>query len=168
MALHRQDRTVLEAREWCADGSLFAIVDACDAPMVLAHVRTLGETRAVSLYRGSAEDVYESIAPYLLQVDAETFDWIVDTLWADPWGIFVRSDASFAHLRTHFRKFLMVESPSGEEWYFRFYDPRVVSVFLSTCTTDELSTFFGPADMIAIVDEDTLGVMAFAPERVPG
>ena len=32
----------------------------------------------------------------------------------------------------------------GKDMYFRLYDPRVLRVFLPTCTPDELTDFFGP------------------------
>jgi len=37
-----------------------------------------------------------------------------------------------------------VQDAKGKDMYFRFYDPRVLRVFLPTCTPEELSDFFGP------------------------
>lgn len=34
--------------------------------------------------------------------------------------------------------------PEGREVYFRYYDPRVLRLFLPTCTPEEINTFFGP------------------------
>jgi hypothetical protein len=39
----------------------------------------------------------------------------------------------------------MVEDARGKEMYFRFYDPRVLRVFLPTCTAQEAQDFFGPS-----------------------
>jgi hypothetical protein len=149
-------------RELAGAGSLFAILDACDEPAIPPKVETLGEERGVSLYRGMAEEQYADIAPYLVAVDDMTIDWILGTLWGEPWGIFVVSDAGLATLRTHFRKFLLVDAPSGEQWYFRFYDPRVLAKYLPTCTIEELRAFYGRAGPAGVVQAygipDTDGV----------
>ena len=84
--MRREEQTVLEAREWAERGELYAILDACDTPSVVEKVKELGDERAVSLYRGTAEEEFESIAPYLVVVDTAVFDWIAETLWAEPWG----------------------------------------------------------------------------------
>ncbi len=163
--IRREEHTVLEAREWAEGGQLFAILDACDTPSVVEKVKELGEARAVSLYRGTAEEEFESIAPYLVVVDTAVFDWITETLWAEPWGVFVRSAATLEQLRTHFRKFLLVEGPDGEEWYFRFYDPRVLATYLETCTERELGEFLGVVEGFGVVDPESYCIVTLA--RVP-
>jgi len=122
---------------------LYAILDACDAAVVPPKVNELGEENGVSLYRGEAEEDYWAIAPYLVRVDASVLDWIVTTLWEEPWSIFVVAGADLETLRTHFRKFLTAQMPDGEKVYFRFYDPRVIQQFLPTCNDAELGEFFG-------------------------
>jgi hypothetical protein len=156
--------TVRKAREWSESGQLYAILDACDTPSVPDKAKELGETRAVSLYRGQAEEQLEAIAPYLVSVDAQLFDWITGTLWSEPWGILVRSKGDLQSLRLHFRRLLFVESPTGEEWYFRYYDPRVLEKYLRTCTQEELASFFGPVTMFCVTDEQTYGVKAISRE----
>ncbi len=129
-----------------APGTLYAILDACDEPSVPAKVRELGEQRAVSLYRGSAEEEYWAIAPYLACVDEDLLGWIVDNLWNAPWGVFAVAQTDLAGLRKHFRRFLMVEALEGRQVYFRFYDPRVLPRFVQTCTAGEAEQFFGPIE----------------------
>lgn len=158
MAVHAVLFSVLEAREWAEAGQLFAILDACDTPVVLEKAKALGEQRAVSLYRGGPGEELEAIAPYLVSVDANVFDWITETLWSEPWGFFARCPSDLESLRTHFRRFLMVESPEGEEWYFRYYDPRVLDRYLPTCTEGELADFFGPIASFALTDLESYGV----------
>src|SRR5688572_27809744 len=116
--------TVFDVRTLARGGMLYAILDACDAPAVPPKVESLGEARGVSLYKGTSQERYADIAPYLVAVDDELLDWILTTLWSEPWGVFAQTKASIDELRTHFRKFLIATGPNGEEWYFRFYDPR--------------------------------------------
>ena len=39
---------------------------------------------------------------------------------------------------------VVVESPTGQPWYFRYYDPRVLPKFIENATEAELDRFFGP------------------------
>ena len=137
-------------------GALRAILDACDAPTVPPTVASLGHGRGASLYRGTAEEQFADVAPYLVEVDEPVLDWILETLWSQPWGIFVEASAGMDALRTHFRKFLVVRAPapSVEKWYFRFYDPRVLVKYLATCTEAELTEFYGPVRAFGVRDDD--------------
>ena len=126
--------------------NLYAILDACDEPRVPEKAELVGNERIASLYRGAAQRDYWAFAPYLAVVDETLLDWIAENLWEDNWGIFAVSDVDFPSMRKHFRKFLMVEMPDGEEMYFRYYDPRVLKTFLESATTEELSGFFGPIE----------------------
>ena len=146
--------TVFDVRTLARGGMLYAILDACDAPAVPPKVESLGEARGVSLYKGTSQERYADIAPYLVAVDDELLDWILTTLWSEPWGMFAQTKASIDELRTHFRKFLIATGPNGEEWYFRFYDPRVLTKYLPTCTDGELRDFFGPVTAYGVADPD--------------
>lgn len=139
-----------ELRALAAAGRLYAVVDACDTPSVPEKAREVGDARAVSLYRGSADEMYWAFAPYLFVVDGEVLEWIVGELWTEPWGIFAVADADLEAVRRHFRRFLLVESPEGEQWYFRFYDPRVLPTFLVTATNKETCDLMGPISEIGI------------------
>ncbi len=47
-------------------------------------------------------------------------------------------------MRRHLRRFLLVEDDeTGERFFFRFYDPRTLRVFLPTCTPRQREDFFG-------------------------
>ncbi len=47
-------------------------------------------------------------------------------------------------MRKHFRTFLMVKGSDGESLCFRYYDPRVLSIYLPTTNEEERNTVFGP------------------------
>lgn len=136
------------------NSQLYAVLDACGEPAVPEKVREL-DTQAVSLYRGQAEEDFWAIAPYLVAVDDELLAWIARALTGTPWGILAISNVGIEQLRRHFRKFLMVKTPSGNEVYFRFYDPRVLPHFLKGCNSEERASFFGPVDSFVIPQDDT-------------
>jgi Domain of unknown function (DUF4123) len=149
--------SVAELRQVAARGGLCAILDACDEPRVPIRVAALGSD-AAPLYQGKAQEELWAIAPYLVRVDPDALMWITESLWTDPWGVFVISDAPLEAVRTHFRRFLLVDAPDGGQWYFRFYDPRVLAKFLPTCDAAQVTDFFGPVEAFGWVDLDTYGV----------
>ena len=152
-------------RTLAASGELYAIADATDTPAVPKKALELGPTRAVSLYRGTAEEEFWEVAPYLMHVDAAVLDWILSTLDLTRWGIFAVSKADLKTLRTHFRHFLKVMEPEGEVWLFRFFDPRVFRPFLPACSGDELRTLFGPSCAYALSRAGTQEALFLQPGR---
>lgn len=143
---------------WLQAGhSLFAVLDACDEPLVLHIVAELGKS-AVSLYHGKAAEEYASFAPYLVSVNDATLQTIQTELAARPWGFLAGTpaDITLADVRRHFRKFLMVQSPEGKELYFRFYDPRFLPIFLQSLHGQDLQDFLGPLQFLMTIEDNSL------------
>jgi len=119
-----------------------------------------------SLYRNKQDQdqIQPSVAPFLFDypncVDFE--DLVIGKGWGNAWGIWVLSEADFESLYRHFRRFLVVQTQDGQELYFRFYDPRVLRVFLPTCDTDQLLDFFGPVETFVMEDEDPSQCIIFS------
>ena len=59
------------------------------------------------------------------------------------------------------RRFLTVYDHTGKPMYFRYYDPRVLRVFLPTCTPAEQQTMFGPVQSYFAEDEDPDSLLEF-------
>jgi hypothetical protein len=141
---------VLQTTEDSAS-QVFAILDACDDPVVLSRVREMGDS-ALMLYQGNAAEDFYAIAPYIVEADEELLHWISENVSMNPWGILLSSPEPIQIVRRHLRKFLFVKSPEGKELYFRFYDPRVIATFLDSCTVEDALTFFGPIQSILVPD----------------
>jgi hypothetical protein len=77
--------------------------------------------------------------------------------------VFVIAPAAMEALRNHFRRFLMVRLPAERLVYFRFYDPRVLRVYLPTCTPEELELIFGPVDYFVMESGETRGELIVFP-----
>ena len=59
----------------------------------------------------------------------------------------IRDTCRRLQVRRHFRKYLMVEAEGDDSrLYFRFYDPRVLRVFLPTCPPESKQAFFGDVE----------------------
>ncbi|HKS41117.1 MAG TPA: DUF4123 domain-containing protein [Blastocatellia bacterium] len=127
------------------DTNVFAVLDGASVPGLLDKLYTLSPNFCC-LFRGELQPDMAEVAPYLVQLESgsEFTNWIIRQGWGNHWGIFASSEADFRQMRTHFRTFLIVYDETGRPLRFRYYDPRVLRTFLPTCTTEELTTLFGP------------------------
>jgi len=117
------------------------------------------------LYAGALHPDLEVAAPYLVQLDFEDryARRLIEQAWGNSWGIFLRADIRMERLRRHLRTFLVALGPNGKRLVFRYYDPRVLRVYLPTCVPAELATMFGPIDRFwtEAVQPDTLQEFRF-------
>lgn len=138
------DIAALEARLRAADPKIYGVLDSVDEPDVVDRAND-NKDRCTNLYIGSAERDYWAISPYLLLMNAEDLEWIQTSLQPDSWGILAETTADLSTMKRHFRKFLTVrDGVSGRFLLFRFYDPRVLPVFLESCSVQQAREFFGP------------------------
>lgn len=113
------------------------------------------------LYSGPIAPALEMAAPYLLQLehDSEETRRLIELSWGNSWGIFLRSPTNMRNLRKHLRGFLIVHDWKGSRMAFRYYDPRILRVYLPTCTSEELRTVFGPIEFFWTEDGDDMDQM---------
>lgn len=126
--------------------NLYAVLDAARDDRILTLLReSPNPTR--SLLAGVRGDTLADVASYLVQLAPN--DWLLSALvhegWGYAWGIYLDCPLPFDQVRRHLRHFLRVRAEGEKDFlYFRFYDPRVLSIFLPTCTPDQLREFHGP------------------------
>jgi hypothetical protein len=135
--------------------SVYAVLDGAAIPNLLDELYEL-ESEFACLYRGELEPDIAQVAPYLVQLDDEPdfTEWLIEEGWGKHWGIFALSDVDLRTMRKHFRRFLTVYDPDGKPMLFRYYDPRVLRLYLPTCTSEELTTVFGPIEWFLLEDDD--------------
>jgi len=123
---------------------VYAVLDGASVPNLLSELEA-SQTRNQCLLRGELDPALANAAPYLvhLQADSPLTDWLLKG-WGNHWGIFVITQAEFIDLRKHLRAILVVYDPDGKPLYFRYYDPRVLQVYLTTCNAQETKQVFGP------------------------
>lgn len=116
------------------------------------------------LYYGKSEEQLSSVAPYIFQFSPsdEFAHHVIENGWGNSWGLFVVCDQPIEEAQRHFRKFLMVKTEGGHQLYFRYYDPRVLRVFLPTCDVEQLTEVFGIITQFICEDEDPLFALTFA------
>src|SRR5215831_5589603 len=143
--LHREPRDLREILSPQPGEHLYALLDAARDDRVLELLRESKE-RYQSLYEGQQGEDLANFAPYLVELPqgSPLLDSLINEGWGKSWGVYLTSAKSFEEVRRHFRRFLLVRAEDGRELYFRFYDPRVLQVFLLTCDTQQLKEFCGP------------------------
>ena len=139
------------------------LVDCAADPNLAARIR-LGKLDHDCLFAGPLTARLQAAAPWLVHLSAasaQTRELIGRA--ARHQGILVSAPAhvSTRQLRLHFKKLLWVRDEDDRELYFRFYDPRVLAIYLPTCTLDEKRIVFGPVQALHCVDED--GLRSFYP-----
>jgi hypothetical protein len=141
---------------------VFTIIDGASVPNLLKNL-SIFDPEYICLYRGELEPDMAEVAPYLvfMERESEFTKWVLSKGWGEHWGIFGVTFADMPTLRKHFRKFLMVYDESGKSLYFRYYDPRVLRVYLPTCNAAELKTVFGPVVSYLVEDQDPKGGSKF-------
>ncbi|MEW4568323.1 DUF4123 domain-containing protein [Tautonia sp. JC769] len=124
---------------------LFVVLDAARDPLILALLNTCSE-RFQSLYEGLLADQLVESAPYLVSLPSRSpfLETLATQGWGKSWGILLVSPSPFETIRKHLRRFLTINHEGGGQVVFRFYDPRVLSIFLPSCTPGEARDFFGP------------------------
>ncbi len=135
-------------------GRLCALLDgARDERIYPTVVRSGVDYR--SLYRADVPEVLAESAPYLVELEDGTpfTQWLLHTGWGQSWGIYLIATETLDELRDHFRQFLSAEDEDGKPFFFRFYDPRVLRLYLPACTADELVLFFGPVRLFGVENE---------------
>jgi len=112
----------------------------------------------ICLYEGDSEKFLAAVAPWMFGFEqgSDFATWVLRSARGNSWGIFLRSGAEPVRLYKHLRKFLIVQSEDGKEMYFRYYDPRVLRVFLPTCEPAQLKEFFGPIEAFLAENEQGL------------
>jgi hypothetical protein len=116
------------------------------------------------LYSGPIPRELELAAPYLarLEQDDRVTVRLLEDGWGNSWSVFLKCDSAVQKLRRHLREFLLVRDPAGKRLVFRYYDPRVLRVYLPTCTPEELRTIFGPIQTFWVESEDPAAMLEFS------
>lgn len=150
-------RDILYQSSFAQDKQLYIILDAARVEQIPAQLFELeDDPEYISLFFDTPQAELIDVAPYLVKVemDSRLLTWMLDEGWGKSWGIFISAAMELEQLFEHLRQFLKVKDPEGEELFFRFYDPRVLRIFLPTCNFQEIIQFFGSVGSYMAENED--------------
>jgi hypothetical protein len=136
------------------DTPIFALLDGASVPKLPQQLHQY-KTEFCCLYPGQLKPDVAAVAPYLVRLEAgkEFTEFVLKEGWGAHWGVFGSSAADLRTLRDHFRDFHKVELPDQRIVIFRYYDPRVLRIFLPVCNQSELRQFFGPVQTFLVEGE---------------
>ena len=124
---------------------LFGVVDGAQDLELAYEAKCHYGQEIKSLFEGAMADAAADVAPYLVPIDPAS--GYLET-WACHWGrnagILLASSAEPAQLHAHLREIFVVQDEQGQQYFFRYYDPRVLRAYLPTCTREELVSFCAP------------------------
>jgi hypothetical protein len=124
--------------------TLYAIVDSARNDDIFRYFLT-DNVVYQSLFHGKMDMKFFGVSGFLMECkkDSKLFNWLTTEVWCDSCSIFFVSKAPFDEVLRHFQKFNRVYLEDDDVVYFRYYDPRVLRVYLPTCNGKEIKTFFG-------------------------
>jgi hypothetical protein len=134
---------------------LFAVLDAARSPRILTLLREAVDPYK-SLFEGAKGRAIDEQAPYLVELrdDSDLSEHLSAEGWGRRWGIYLTSKKPFKEVRTHLRRLLMVEDEeTGEQMYFRYYDPAVLRVFLGAAGRRHRGAMFGDVESFVVEGE---------------
>jgi hypothetical protein len=143
------------------DSSVWAILDCARDERIYPALR-LSQLDFLCLFSGRLHRDVEAAAPHIVELSPgyRFTPKLIEMGWGQSWGVFVRIEDG-TNLRAHLRRFLRVRDESGRILLFRYYDPRVLRVYLPTCLPDELRTVFGPISSFVVEAEDGRSLIEF-------
>jgi hypothetical protein len=146
-----------------AGESVFAAVDGARALPLAAVAATQYGQLIRSLFVGVKAHELSEVAPYLVPIQSLAYlnDWAGK--WGTSSGILLVTSISADELYQHLRQLFVAQDERGQELFFRFYDPRVLRVYLPTCTPAEAKEFFGPIIRILVESERPEALLACSP-----
>jgi hypothetical protein len=142
--------------------NVYAVLDGASVEDLLPKLYEL-QPEFECLYRGDLEPDLAEVAPYLVQLEpgGQFTEWVFGDGWGEHWGVFAASEADLRAMRSHLRTLLTVHDPDGKPLLFRYYDPRVLRLYLPTCNAEELRAVFGPVSRYVLEGEDPQTVLQF-------
>ncbi len=157
MANHTDEIVALLSAEAARDRThcLHVLLDTARSERILPAITESG-CACRSLYPADIPKALADAAPRLvkLPIGAPFLRRLVGEGWGDSWGVYFVSSAPLKELRAHFRKFIKARTEDGETLMFRFYDPRVLRLYLPTCNAGELASFMRMAGSFFLEDDD--------------
>jgi len=134
---------------------VFALLDGASTPD-LRKKMWQHEPDHYCLFRQVTGPDMAEVAPYVVRLERDSpfTQWVLKEGWGDHWGLFAVGRTDLRAMRQHCRTMIDAYDPAGRPVIFRFYDPRVLRVYLPTCTPAERAAAFGPIQWFFVEDAD--------------
>ncbi len=146
---------------------VFAVLDGARDPRIAPMIRRC-RLEHDCLYAGKLSPHLQNAAPYIvhLALNSSFTTELLTQGWGKSWGFFTKTPphVTINQQRKHFRTLLRVKDENDRKLIFRFYDPRVLRIYLPTCTKAEIKQFFGPIPCMLAESEDGNNLLSYFSE----
>lgn len=141
----------------------YVVLDGAAIDRLLARLHAPDCPPGKCLFPGELAADMMAVAPYVLPFDPRsTFgEWVLEAGWGRHYGVILHTRADLAGIWRHLRTIVKVFDADGRPLYFRFYDPRVLRLFLPTCSAAQLGTLFGPIEAFCCEGDNDRDALAF-------
>jgi hypothetical protein len=149
---------------------LYGVLDLARAPELYAHVQRLAPHDAECLYRDHGR-LHPEIARHCPHVVGLAPHDPLTTLWRNrgwghAWGLWIESSHRLPVVWRRLRHFTQAILPDGSgPVLFRFWDPRVIRVYLPLVESAELGEWFKDIHAWQVETEDGAGVIRYTLEH---
>lgn len=169
MALHALTAVLWPEGDHAKGPQVHWLLDGARDPDIVGLLRA-GGLEYTCLFSGTLHPDLQAAAPYLVHLAAgsPTTNRLLRRGWGRAWGILTVAapDVTLVQQRLHFKKFLRVRSEDGRELAFRYYDPRVLNIYLPTCTAGEFHTLLGPLTALVAEQPDGRSLRRFGSDGI--
>ena len=141
------DLSTLIQQQWTrASGEqAYVLIDAAQDYTPVFQLREQFGKSPTCLFEGEEALVLADVAPYVCPVDmSEEFLAAWCGRWGGNHGVMLASSADLETLLGHLRSIFHGVEENGEEFYFRYYDPRVLCEHWGACSDEQRQQFCGP------------------------
>ena len=141
---------------------LCAVLDCARDERIFAAVERCQLDKSC-LYAGRLPWVLQRAAPHLVVLDPDDrfTQYLIDEGWGDSWGIYLRTELPMLDVRRHLRMLLRVKDEMSRNLIFRWYDPRVLRIYLPSCRPAELRSMFGPIEQFYCESSDSSALLSY-------
>lgn len=135
----------------------YAIIDGSKAASLAYQAKAMGYS-VYTLFTGESAQDFDlaSAGPCVVDLDKTRpfLEYWINSM-GDSAGILLQTDADvdIDSLYAHLRNIFIAQDEKEQDYFFRYYDPRVFNAFLPTCTDAELLEFFGMIDQWIVEDQ---------------
>lgn len=138
--------------------SMLLILDTAPAENSHEVLNRMG-VAYLSLFEGTPEESLLEIAPLVIPVSpldanlrSRVFEWIEKLAYSAPCLTWLETDASPQDMATHLRRFHTVGLSDKQTMLMRWYDTRILPVWLSCLSSDQAAAFTAHIAHVAYVD----------------
>ena len=125
---------------------VYAVIDGAIGLELAMRVKHQAGCRLFTLFEGARARDAAQAGPILVEPPDDPSAFL--GCWVDAagahLGVLVVAYSKRVELTAHLRHIFVVTSESSQQFFFRFYDPRVLPRFVATCSAQERTDLFGP------------------------